>query len=83
MHSGSAKYFRIQNRYLDSDGSRCQLESHAGSYADERLAISPDSSGQPTRTQPKSRTDLNERGYPYGNLQIRRLYINFIISAFS
>jgi hypothetical protein len=34
----------------------------AGSHADERPCSSPDFSGQPTRTPPRSRTGVNRRG---------------------
>jgi hypothetical protein len=46
--------------------------SHAGSHTDERLSDPPDSSGHPTGMQPRSWTDLHERGRMYGKLRIKR-----------
>src|SRR5580704_8450740 len=38
--------------------------SHAGSHTDEQPCDTPDSRGQPAGTSPRSRTALNERGWP-------------------
>ena len=47
--------------------------SHAGSHTDEQPSDPTDQPGQPAETSPRSRTDLNRRECPYGNLRIRRL----------
>jgi hypothetical protein len=39
--------------------------SHAGSHADERPCSSPDGCEQREATNPRSRTDMNERGCPH------------------
>src|SRR4029077_1092345 len=49
------------------------------SHTDERPCGSPDSHGRRTRTHPRSRTDTNGRGYPYGSLRIKRLGIRIMI----
>ena len=46
--------------------------SHAGSHTDERLPGSPNFSGRPTGAPPRSRTNPDEPGRPYGNLRVRR-----------
>src|SRR5690349_24895862 len=38
--------------------------SHAGSHTDEQPCDAPDPRGQPAGTSPRSRTVLNEAGYP-------------------
>ena len=55
--------------------------SQAGSHTDERLPGSTDFNGQPTRTPPRSRTDLNGPGCLQRNLRIRRLRVRVPPSA--
>ena len=61
--------------------SRCQAPcsggSQAGSHTDERPYRPSDLHGQPTGTRPRSGTDLNGSGCPYGYLRIGRLYTGF------
>ena len=45
----------------------CAAGSHAGSHADERPSSSSDLQEQRARTRPRSRTDLNGSGSPYGS----------------
>ena len=52
--------------------------SHAGSHTDEQPSHDPDPPGQPEGTSPRSRTDLNGTGCPYGNLRIRTLGVQIL-----
>ena len=49
----------------------CAAGSHAGSHADERPSSSSDLHEQRARTRPRSRTDLNGSGSPYGSYKTR------------
>src|SRR5580700_11970488 len=55
--------------------------SHAGSHTDEQPSDASDPVVQPGETSPRSRTDLNGFGCPYGYLRIRRLGVRVPPSA--
>jgi hypothetical protein len=63
----------VQARYNGAYESSA-TGSHAGSHRPERPSGIPDGHEQCQGTRPRSRTDLNESGYPHRNLRIRRAY---------